>query len=303
MIESITVMNHLNDVLELTLRNPYQTGIVVKSITGLGPGKASINTSAFSMDDGTLFNSARLEQRNIVITLGFLPVPTIEDVRLLTYKHFPIKKPITLFVLTDNRLAMIEGYVESNEPDIFSKQESTTISIVCPKPHFTSVDQNIVNFSTVRPTFEFPMENASLMVPTIELSTLELIFEKNLPYSGDQEAGVLITINAMGASGNITIHNTTTLESMTINTTKLASVSGGPLASGDTIYISTVRGDKFARLLRGGSYTNILNCLDKNTDWFQLTTGDNLFSYTTTPSGDANNLRFRVDYQVLYSGV
>ena len=44
MIESITVMNHLNDVLELTLRNPYQTGIVVKSITGLGPGKASINT-------------------------------------------------------------------------------------------------------------------------------------------------------------------------------------------------------------------------------------------------------------------
>ena len=125
MIKEITVINHLGDVLTLELANPYKTGIYVKSISGIGPGKANINTTDLASDDGSIFNSARSMERNIVMTLGFLLVPgvtsTIEDARQLTYKYFPKKKPLTFYILTDNREIYANGYVESNEPDIFSK--------------------------------------------------------------------------------------------------------------------------------------------------------------------------------------
>lgn len=303
MIESIMVLNHLNDLLELPLRDPYSTGIAIRSIDGLGPGKAAINTSSFAMDDGALFSSARLGTRNIVLSLEFLEAPTIEDVRLLTYKHFPIKKPVTLIVNSATRSGVIDGYVESNEPNIFSNREGSVVSIICPRPYFTSWGTEVVSFSSLVPAFEFPMENTNPTVKTLEVGTIQMVFEKNLYYDGDADSGVLITINASGPSGNITIHNTSTLESMMIDTTKLAAVKGSALAAGDIIYISTVKGDKFARLLSGGVYKNIINCLGMNVNWLQLSRGDNLFSYTTTPVGDANNLKFTVSYQPLYEGM
>ena len=84
--------------------------------------------------DGSIFASARATERNIVLTLILLPIPSIESVRQKTYSFFPIKKAVTLLVETDNRLVETTGYVESNEPNIFSQQESTQISIICPDP-------------------------------------------------------------------------------------------------------------------------------------------------------------------------
>ena len=66
--------------------------------------------------DGSIFASARATERNIVLTLILLPIPSIESVRQKTYSFFPIKKAVTLLVETDNRLVETTGYVESNEP-------------------------------------------------------------------------------------------------------------------------------------------------------------------------------------------
>ena len=80
MIKAITVTNYLGDSIRLDLARPEESGFAVKSITGLGPGKADINTTEISTNDGSLFNSSRLSSRNIVITLGFLWKNTVEDV-------------------------------------------------------------------------------------------------------------------------------------------------------------------------------------------------------------------------------
>ncbi len=131
MIKAITVTNYLGDSIRMDLARPEESGFVIRAITGLGPGQANINTVDVSTNDGGFFNSARLPIRNIVLTLGFLPKPSIEDVRQKSYKYFPIKKKLTLLIETDNRTAEIEGYVESNDPNIFSKEETTDISKVC----------------------------------------------------------------------------------------------------------------------------------------------------------------------------
>lgn len=52
---------------------------------------------------------------------------------------------------------------------------------------------------------------------------------------------------------------------------------------------------------RNGKTTNILNCLDKNADWFQLAKGDNIFAYTAEYG--STNLQFKIENRIVYEGV
>src|SRR5574339_645339 len=113
MINSITITNHRSESVVLELRSPESSGLFIQGVDGLGPSKATINTSESLSLDGSTFNSARKEQRNIVLKLGFLENPTIEDSRQSTYKYFPLKKRIKLTIETDNKTVQTFGYVES----------------------------------------------------------------------------------------------------------------------------------------------------------------------------------------------
>lgn len=304
MIKSITVTNYLGDSIKLDLARPEESGFVVTSVTGLGSGKANINMTEIATNDGGLFNSSRLPSRNIVISLKYLWHDSIEDVRQLSYKYFPIKKKLTLLIETDNRQAEIDGYTETNEPTIFSKDEGSNISIVCPNPFFYSAGKDGINttiFYGVEPLFEFPFSNESLYECLLEMGRIQNQTEKTIVYSGDAEIGVTIAIHAIGEARNITIYNTGTREIMRIDTDKLKAFTGSGIIPGDEIIICTVKGQKSITLLRNGKTTNILNCLDKNADWFQLAKGDNIFAYTVE-EGRAN-LQFRIENRIVYEGV
>lgn len=304
MIKSITVTNYLGESIKLDLARPELSGFAVKSITGLGPGKADINTTEVSTMDGDLFNSSRLSSRNIVISLKFLWKDTVEDVRHLSYKYFPIKKKVTLLIETDNRTAEIEGYVESNDPNIFNNSEGSEISIICPNPYFRSAGESGVsttNFSGVEALFEFPFSNESLTENLLEFGSIENKTEQVITYDGDAENGITIIMHAIGDVDNITIYSIKTRESMRIDTDKLAAFTGSSIVAGDEITICTVKGRKSITLLRDGEEINILNCLDKNTKWFELTKGDNIFAYTAEYG--SSNLQFRIEHQTLYEGV
>lgn len=304
MIKSITITNYLGDSITLDLARPELSGFVVQSITGLGPGKANINLSEVSTNDGALFNSSRLPSRNIVIGLKYLWKDSIEDVRQLSYKYFPIKKWLTLLIETDNRRAEIEGYVETNDPNIFSKEEGADISIVCPNPFFYSAGEdgkNTTVFYGVEPMFEFPFSNESLEKCLLEMGLIKNQTEQVITYHGDAEIGVTITIHAIGEANHIAIYNTGTREIMRIDTDKLRALTGSSIVAGDEIIICTVKGSKSINLIRGGKVTNILNCLAKDSDWFQLAKGDNIFAYTA--EGGGTNLQFKIENRIIYEGV
>lgn len=304
MIHSITVTNYLGDSIVLELARPEQSGFIVKSVEGLGPAKGNVNTVEVSTNDGGVFNSARLSIRNPVLDLVFLETntETIEDIRHKSYKYFPVKKKVKLLIETDNRVSEIEGYVEHNEPAIFSNQEGCQISIICPYPYFYSAgESNITIFSGIEPLFEFPFENESLITDLLEMGEVQNSAEQVITYNGDAEIGVTIIIYAIGNASNVTIYNAGTREVMRIDTDKLAALTGDGIVAGDEITIKTTKGDKSITLLRGGVTTNILNCLDKNADWFQLVKGDNVFVYTAETGN--SNLQFRIENRVIYEGV
>lgn len=301
MIKSISLTNYLGNTLSMVLSEPEKSGFVITEIDGLGPVKADIHTTDIATSDGSIFNSARLTDRNIVLKVRFLAKNSIEDTRQLSYKYFPIKTKVTFGIITDNREALIEGYVESNEPDIFSDEESAQISIVCPNPYFYSAEINNTLFSGVEAAFEFPFENDSLTEKVIELGTIENKTERSVWYDGDAEVGVTMSIHALGSASNVTIYNVMTRESMSIDTDKLAALTGYGIIASDDIIISTVKGYKSIKLLRGGTETNILNCLDKDADWFQLSKGDNIFTYIAESGG--SNLQFKIANQILYEGI
>lgn len=307
MIKSITVTNYLGDSIKLELGKPEQSGFLIKSISGLGPSKANVNTTEVSTNDGSLFNSARLNQRNIVFEFIFVESinrESIEDIRQKSYKYFPIKKNVDLLIETDNRIVKTTGYVESNEPNIFSSQEGAQISIICPDPYFYSAgpDGNITTvFCGIESVFEFPFSNESLTQPLIVFGSIQNKTENVITYRGDAEIGITIQIHAIGKASNITLYNTGTRESMRIDTLKLESLTGSGIVAGDDIIINTQKGDKSVTLIREGKSINILNCLDKRTDWFRLAKGDNIFAFTA--ESGVTNLQLRINNKVIYEGV
>lgn len=302
MIKFIKVTNPKGESLVLDLFHPEKSGLIVRSISGLGPPKANINSTDLATADGALYSSARASTRNIVFNLQFMFAPTIEDSRQLTYKYFPLKKLVKIEVETDNRSLETSGYVESNQPDIFSKEETTQISILCLNPFFYDPNPSVTQFATVTPTFEFPFSNESISESLIEFGTINLDTRSTIDYVGDVDTGVLITIHALGSvSGSLTIYNVETQEKMVIDLAKIKTLIGKDYGSGDDIIISTVSGDKYVQVLHDGKYTNAIAAIEKLADWFQVSVGRNIFNFTVTKG--IENLVMSFSYRNAYGGI
>lgn len=285
----------------MPLRNPEQSGFLITSIDGLGPGDADISTTELSATDGSVYNSSRIVSRNIVISLKYLFKETIEDVRHLSYKYFPLGKPVVLLIETDNRLVEILGYVESNDPDIFSENESTQISIICPNPFFYSVDKENTIFSGIEALFTFPFCNNSVTEKLLIMGEIRTKYENVVVYEGDAETGMRMYIHLLGPASNITIYNVTSRKQMRLNTDKIKEIVGSPLQSGDDILINTNVGEKSVTLMRYGIEYNILNALDRYSDWLKLEIGYNILAFTAEDGNE--NLQFRIENDILYEGV
>lgn len=302
MIRSLTVTNHNNESLTLDLFHPEWCGLYVINIEGLGPPKAAINSNEVATIDGGIFTSARMQQRNIVITLGMMWDPLIEDARLRAYKYFPIKKHIRLELRTDYRTAECYGYVESNEPDIFSNNETTQISILCPDPYFYELYQEEVLFSGVAPMFEFPFSNESFTENLIEFGNIREDNRTTIEYRGDVDTGMFITCHIMqGSVDNLTIWNVDTRENMRIDTNKIKRLTDIQYSQGDDIEINTKIGEKSINLVHDGKRYNIISCINKDADWFQLTNGKNTFTFVADHG--ANDLMLTLRYRNAYGGV
>ena len=301
MIKSVTVVNHIGEKLVLELTRPEESGLAVTSITGLGPVSANVNLTRKSSGDGARLNSSRLPERNIVITLDFSFATAVEDARQLTYRYFPQQETVTLLFETSNRLVATTGIVERNEPDIFSEQESTNISILCPDPYFYCLDESVTVFSGIVPAFEFPFESDVLDGPELEMGIIETSCEKIVHYEGVSNPGVIMMIHAVGDTGNITIYNTGTREKMFLDSAKIEILTGQRISPGDDIIITTVTGKKSVVLLREGVKTNILNALGKHAGWFHLVKGKNVFAYEA--EGGPYSVQFTVKNQVMYGGI
>lgn len=266
---TLIVENEKGEQLELTHNENYD----IIEVIGLNPPPAAINTVNVAGFDGSRFNSSRIEQRNIVITLNIRP--HIETNRLTLYKYFRVKRYIKVYYKNEHRDVYIEGYVESFENNLFGMTQQPQISIICPNPFWKSTDDIIVDFSNLTALFEFPF---SIPSAGIEFSRINKITTTYIN-AGDVETGAIIKFYASSNQIlNPTFYNRTTGKYFGLNF---------DMYEGDVITVNTQQGEKSASLLRGGVTTNILSNRQSGSSWITFEPGENEISYSAD-EGEAN---------------
>ena len=301
-IESVTVINHNGESLEISNLYPSlpASGLYIVAMDGLGAPPANINMTEYAVIDGAMFNSSRARSRNITMTIQ--PLRPVEANRHRVYELFPVKKKVRLTFKTQTRLCYIDGYVESCDANVYSTRGQVAVSILCPDPYFREPGTTRSMYYRAAPGFHFPIGTVDNPGP-YELGILGDNYQViDIDYTGDADTGVILSLEMDGqVGGEITITNSSTHETMRIDTTRVAVMTGQALGIGDAIEISTIPGDKFINLIRDGEPINLISALSKDSDWLSLTVGRNQYAYVATSGKE--NIVVRVEYATAFVGV
>ena len=284
---TLKIRNPAGEIFELTHN---RTNYSVIHVSGLTPPKADINTSPAGSIDGTFYNSARANQRNIVITLVL--EGDIEANRQNLYRIFPDKSLCTVFFKNENRDVQIEGYVEVVEGDLFSKREQMQISIICPRTYWQALGVVSYELSTTLRQFEFPFSIAE--TPGVPLSSYDQYPQIHIYNDGSVQCGFTATIEIGGSITDLALYNLTTQQ-------KLQLMSSVTLAAGDTVEISTMPGALHIRRISAGQTSNLINYLTSDSEFFGLAVGDNTLYYSA--SGDPDDVHVDISPVFQYGGV
>lgn len=280
---NLSVTNQYGETLNFNQNPTYS----IVSVKGLNPPRAVINTSSIATTDGAVFNSSRVDVRNIVITVVLND--EIEKSRIALYRYFPIKEEITLKFSNATRDVKIIGYVETFECDLFENSQRAQISVICPQAYFTDEELTVIEFANITNAFEFPV---NIPAEGIAISEVDLQAVKNIVYTGDAETGFVIDIYVKNNIVEPAIRNKLTNEVF---------VLALELLSGDKLTINTKKGEKSVILLRDGVETNEINKIYQGSKWLTVKTGDNVFSFEAVYGAENATVVFTIDQ--LYSGV
>ena len=217
MIQSFRIINDAGESIDLDIHKPEETGFLVTSVIGLTYPSADISVAEYAAFDGALFGNRRIPQRNILMQLIFYlenrQKLSVEELRLKCDRIFPVKKHIKFYVTNDSGTYWIEGYIEKNDVNIFSKEEGASISIICDDPYFTKENEELIApVSKITGRFSFPCsfefvrDGAAIWIKYI-LDTVETEYGKVGTISGINEedqpvdisiADMPLTINDAG---------------------------------------------------------------------------------------------------------
>lgn len=316
MIQYVEVTNHIGDIYRLDIKEESKKkGMVITNIDGIGPANANINLTDVADSDEKFFNSAFLDSRNITMNLLFFnEFMTIEEARHLSYLIFPPKYRIHLSFKTDKRLVGIDGYVESNEPSIFNKEEEANVSIICEDPFFYDEDnaydeaiRKDAAYGIIK-KFHFPFsanKEGSLNGKRLPIvfGHAQKYFSKLVNFPGEYAVGLDFIIKVKKEAKHISLRNITTDKQMILNTDNLSEIISGSTSflAGDEIYINTRRGKKGITLLRNGDFYNILHTLQPGSAWIEFIPGYNQMSYTAEEG--YTDIEVRYYYKTSYIGV
>lgn len=296
MIRKVTVerIDGKGGVLTLPFNQNQVYRYILKNISGLGPVKAELNTSKVATKDGIIYNSQRIDARNLVfdIMLRREKDSTIESSRQSLYGYFPRNAILKFTFYTDNTTVYCTGYVESNEPTMFDETSTQSISVICPNPYFYDIESNTISLNGILKSFEFPFEN-KLSERTIEFGTIVRNSTGNIYYTGSQSIGVEIIISFSGDVSGLQIYNANTREKMEFN--------NYIFRNKQKLHINSQRGEKSIMLFDGGNATNILNYLTNDSEFIHLENGDNVFAYKATSGSE--HVSMMINNKVIYEGI
>lgn len=281
------VENSRGELLTLTGDEPVYQLI---NIEGLNPPQAQINTTTIVGMDGTMYNSAKLDTRNIVLTVVING--EAEKNRLRLYSYFKTKEHCTFYFSNDSLDVSTEGYVESVECNMFSDHLIAQISIICLFPYFQGLSQIVEDTSSAEALFTFPFSiEIDEPIPISNYIEGEGAVVLN---SGESDTGCEILITVDDAFDDLRIINTNTGEFFEV---------AYSFQAGDTIIINTSKGKKSINLVRDGAISNIFPHMIQGSTFFQLAPGLNTFAVLIDGAEDDGTVEIVFRYYNLYRGV
>lgn len=216
----------------------------VVSITGLTPAAAQINTTTHVGSDGAEFNSARLQTRNIVVTLHLTNDP--ESARLQLEDALYPKAPIRFEWYVEGRGTLhTTGYVESFNADLYTISQLVQISILCPDPYFYGQ-----NFNTTVKQTNTTVSGATRVMTGIKITATML-----------ESTSVGFEISNVNQGTRIFLEYA--------------------FQAGDVITIDTRLGQKSITVMRGNSEINAFGSITADSKFFGVRTGENVLKYRT----------------------
>ncbi|MCU7379708.1 phage tail family protein [Clostridiales Family XIII bacterium ASD5510] len=281
MIELIAE-NQQGTRLNLTRNNDYRT-----TCTGLDPANAVINRSTVGTSDGSVINSARVEDKNIVLTAVLQN--NVEAARLAIYDIFRLKQSVRLYLSTGERDVYIDGRVENVEIDHFSNPQAAQISLICPFPFFRNVTEKVFESLSIKGMFEFPFSISADGVPFSEFSQVIFVTLFN---DGEVPGGMVVEFEAQGVVVNPIVYSVETHGAIGIMTT---------LNKGDRVLVDTTQGQKSVTGIIDGQRLNFIRYLNRSPEWFQLTHDENY--YTIDAESGLENLNVIFRHNDIYEGV
>lgn len=281
------IKNSGGESLRLT-QNEEQFQVV--SITGLNPASAHINLTDVAGLDGAVFNSSKLNTREIVITLKING--DVEENRQKLYLFFRTKERCIFYFRNKNRDVSIEGIVETVEVGLFTKAETMQISIICPDPYFRALQEIAVDISNLESLFTFPFaidEDAPIPFSTYTDNREAVILNKS-----EAATGMIINVEALADFSSVEIRDIDTGDYMLLS---------GTFIAGDKIAINTNPGKKEIRLTRDSTETNAFRTLQRGSTFLQLAVGINRYSYLVDGGSNDEAVKITIQYTNAFRGV
>lgn len=284
---TLKVENTRGAVLELT---DNEENYQVTEVSGLNPPNANINTSSYANGDGSSFNSSRIPDREIVITVYING--DIQKNRLALYKNFRNKEWCKIYYKDDLRDVFIEGYVQALEVSSFVQKQVAQISILCPNPYFKDVETIVQSISKIINNFTFPFSiNED---EPVEFSTIELEKITNVINDSESETGLIINVLFMGTVNKLEIRNVDNGKNFIIDY---------EFMKNDKLVINCNRGNKSVILTREAVEYNLIPYVRNGSTFFQLGIGDNNFSFLADDGADDMLVDIHFKYYKVYLGV
>lgn len=282
LLQALTVKNDRGSLLALPLSD-ISGGFVVREIQGLGPVKAVLVSSSFANLDGEQYHSSRLGPRNILLKLGIEPNYSEEsthDLRERLYQYFMPQSEITLVFnlfdkfsgsVVDQVLDLeIVGRVESSETNLFTREPTIDISIMCYAPAF--VDPRIILFESDT---------------VADLTEVEVFYRGTTPTGfefklfPDRTVDEFMIYHRPAHGALYTVHYT------------------DQLLAGDELTISSSVGDKRVIRKRAGVETSQLFSLSPQSAWLNMCPGSCHFRVYAT----GTPVPYSIEYTEKYGGL
>lgn len=237
--------------------------LFLRDITGLEPAPAAISTKGYGELDGEFFTGGHVGKRNIVMKFGLNTsggYSSVSSARALLYGYMMTKSTVWLRFLTDDHVPVdITGYVETITPTRFSEDPEYQVSIICPKPNFTSSDRKqFTGFTGTDPDEVEVNYNGTLATGIgviLDMGTQDYV-------------GRVIMETRIG----VPVYQFFQLESNTF------------LSRDDQLWINTERGTKGVEIHRGTEVINLLGQMDTDSWWMFMVPGRNMFRIRTPTS-------------------